>query len=80
MKGKRPIVLVVDEAHDLPLKTLTRLKRLMEVVANAGALLAVLLVGQPRLRNNLRRPKCTRSVTGRPYSTTSGSVPRTVTI
>ncbi|WP_227550386.1 AAA family ATPase, partial [Sphingobacterium paramultivorum] len=56
-KGKRPIVLVVDEAHDLHHKTLTGLKRLMEVVADAGVLLSVLLVVHPRLRNDLRRPQ-----------------------
>lgn len=56
-KGKRPVVLVVDEAHDLHHKTLTGLKRLMEVVADAGVLLSVLLVGHPRLRNDLRRPQ-----------------------
>jgi type II secretory pathway predicted ATPase ExeA len=50
-------VLVVDEAHDLHHKTLTGLKRLMEVVADAGVLLSVLLVGHPRLRNELRRPQ-----------------------
>src|SRR3546814_17082089 len=56
-KGQRPVVLVVDEAHDLPHKTLTGLKRLMEVVADAGVLLSVLLVGHPRPRNDLRRPQ-----------------------
>lgn len=56
-KAKRPVVLVVDEAHDLHHKTLTGLKRLMEVVADAGVLLSVLLVGHPRLRNDLRRPQ-----------------------
>ncbi len=56
-KGKRPIVIVVDEAHDLHHKTLTGLKRLMEVVADAGVLLSVLMVGHPRLRNDLRRPQ-----------------------
>src|SRR3546814_688291 len=54
-KGKRPVVLVVDESHDLHHKPLTGLKRLMEVVADAGVLLSVLLVGHPRLRNDLRR-------------------------
>ena len=56
-KGRRPVVLVVDEAHDLHHNTLTGLKRLMEVVADAGVLLSVLLVGHPRLRNDLRRPQ-----------------------
>lgn len=55
-KGKRPVVLVVDEAHDLHHKTLTGFKRLMEVVADAGVILSVLLVGHPKLRNDLRRP------------------------
>src|SRR3546814_3324287 len=56
-KGKRPVVLVVDEAHDLHHKTLTGLKPLMEVVADAGVLLSVLLLGHPWLRNDLRRPQ-----------------------
>ena len=56
-KGKRPVVLVVDDAHDLHQKTLTGLKRLVELVADAGVLLSVLLVGHPRLRNDLRRPQ-----------------------
>lgn len=56
-KARHPVVLVVDEAHDLHHKTLTGLKRLMEVVADAGVLLSVLLVGHPRLRNDLRRPQ-----------------------
>jgi type II secretory pathway predicted ATPase ExeA len=55
-KGKRPVVLIVDEAHDLHHKTLTGFKRLMEVVAGAGAILSVLLVGHPKLRIDLRRP------------------------
>src|SRR3546814_11004516 len=54
-KGKRPVVLVVDAAHDLHHKTLTGLHRLMEVVSDAGVLLSVLLVDHPRLRNDLRR-------------------------
>jgi type II secretory pathway predicted ATPase ExeA len=56
-KNKCPVVLVVDEAHDLHPKTLTGLKRLMEVVGDAGVLLSVLLVGHPKLRNDLRRPQ-----------------------
>src|SRR3546814_5562148 len=46
-----------SDLHDLHHKTLTGLKRLMEVVADAGVLLSVLLVGHPRLRNDLRRPQ-----------------------
>ena len=56
-KRKRPVVLIVDEAHDLHHKTLTGLKRIMEIVADGGVPMSVLLVGHPRLRNDLRRPQ-----------------------
>jgi type II secretory pathway predicted ATPase ExeA len=52
----RPIALFVDEAHDLHGKTLTGLKRLMELIRNQGDLLAVILAGHPKLKNDLRRP------------------------
>ncbi len=55
-KGKRPVALFVDEAHDLNGNTLTGLKRLMEVVEDGGGRLPVVLAGHPKLRNNLRRP------------------------
>jgi type II secretory pathway predicted ATPase ExeA len=55
-KGKKPVALFIDEAHDLHPKTLRGLKRLGEVVKDAGARLAVVLVGHPKLRNDLRRP------------------------
>src|SRR3546814_14005084 len=54
-KGKLPVVLVLDEAHDLHHKTLTGHKRVMEVGAYAGVLLSVILVGHPRPANALRR-------------------------
>jgi type II secretory pathway predicted ATPase ExeA len=56
-KRRRPVVLVIDEAHDLHHKTLTGLKRLMKIVADSGVLMSVLMVGHPRLRNDLRRPQ-----------------------
>ena len=46
-KGRKPVALFVDEAHDLHPKTLKGLKRLGEVVRDAGARLAVVLVGHP---------------------------------
>jgi type II secretory pathway predicted ATPase ExeA len=46
----------VDEAHNLHPKTLTRLKRLMEVIADGGGRVSVVLAGHPKLRNDLRRP------------------------
>ena len=55
-KGKKPVALFIDEAHDLYSSTLTGLKRLIEVVEDGGGTLSVLLVGHPKLRNDLRRP------------------------
>jgi type II secretory pathway predicted ATPase ExeA len=55
-KGRKPAALFVDEAHDLHPKTLRGLKRLGEVVKDAGARLAVVLIGHPKLQNDLRRP------------------------
>ena len=48
--------LFVDEAHDLHSRTLSGLKRLMEVISRGGGNLSVVLVGHPKLRNDLRRP------------------------
>jgi type II secretory pathway predicted ATPase ExeA len=55
-KSKRPVVLFVDEAHDLHYKTLIGLKRLREVVADGGSVLSIVLAGHPKLRNALLRP------------------------
>ncbi|MEL5366333.1 MULTISPECIES: ExeA family protein [Serratia] len=54
-KGKRPVALFVDEAHDLNGHTLIGLKRLMETVEDGGGRLSVVLAGHPKLRNDLRR-------------------------
>ena len=56
-KSKHPVVLIVDEAHDLHHQTLIGFKRLMELAAGAGVILSVLLIGHPKLRNDLRRPQ-----------------------
>ena len=55
-KRKKPIVLMVDEAHDLHHHTLTGLKRLIEMVADGEGKLCVLLAGHPTLRRDLRNP------------------------
>ena len=55
-KRRKPVALFVDEAHNLHPKTLTGLKRLMEVIADGGGRLSVVLAGHPKLRNDLRRP------------------------
>ena len=53
--AKRPVVLFIDEAHDLHGNTLNGLKRLMEIVDAGGGTLSVVLVGHPRLQNDLKR-------------------------
>ena len=55
-KGKKPVVLIVDEAHDLHSTTLTGLKRLIEMVEDGEGTLSVVLAGHPKLKNDLRRP------------------------
>jgi type II secretory pathway predicted ATPase ExeA len=55
-KNKRPVVLFVDEAHDLNGHTLTGLKRLVELIEDGRGRLSVVLAGHPKLRNDLRRP------------------------
>jgi len=55
-KGKRPVVLFVDEAHALTRHTLTDLKRLLEVVEDGDGKLSIVLAGHPKLGNDLRRP------------------------
>jgi type II secretory pathway predicted ATPase ExeA len=55
-RGRKPVVLFVDDAHGLPHQTLVRLKRLIEVVRQDGGLLSVVLAGHPKLKNDLRRP------------------------
>jgi type II secretory pathway predicted ATPase ExeA len=55
-KSKKPVALFVDEAHDLHAKTLTGLKRLIEVVEDGGGTLSLVVAGHPKLKNDLRRP------------------------
>lgn len=55
-QGKKPVALFIDEAHDLHNKTLKGLKRLIEVVKQSGSVLTVVLVGHPKLKNDLQRP------------------------
>ena len=55
-KRRKPIVLIVDEAHDLRQDTLTSLKRLIETAADGEGKLSVLLAGHPKLRRDLRSP------------------------
>ena len=56
LKRKKPVVLIVEDAHELHHFTLTGLKRLTETFEEGGAKLCVLLIGWPKLRNDLRNP------------------------
>lgn len=55
-KSKRPIVLFIDEAHDLSYQTLTELKRLQELVHAGSGKLSVVMAGHPKLSKDLRSP------------------------
>ena len=55
-KNRKPVVLIVDDAHDLHNQTLVGLKRLIELVQDRGRVLSILLSGHPKLKNDLRRP------------------------
>ncbi len=56
-KIKKPIVLIIDEAHDLHWRTLIGLKHLVETVEDADGILSVVIVGHhPKLGNELKRP------------------------
>jgi len=52
-KYKKPVVLFIDEAHDLHGQTLIALKRIIEVVAQDGFILSIILAGHPKLLNSL---------------------------
>ncbi len=52
-KNKKPVVLFIDEAHDIHGLTLIGLKRLVETVASKGCKLSIVLAGHPKLGNAL---------------------------
>lgn len=54
-KSRKPVALFIDEAHDLHGQTLIGLKRLIEVVQDGGGVLSVVLIGHPKLKNDLSR-------------------------
>jgi type II secretory pathway predicted ATPase ExeA len=55
-KCRKPVVLMVDDAHNLHPQTLVGLKSLIELVRHNQGKLSVLLAGHPKLKNDLRRP------------------------
>lgn len=56
-KRRKPVVLLVDDAHSLQNKTLVGLKRLIELVERGNAILSIVLAGHPKLKNDLQHPK-----------------------
>jgi type II secretory pathway predicted ATPase ExeA len=54
-KNKKPVVLFIDEAHDIHGLTLIGLKRLVETVGSKGCKLSIVLAGHPKLGNALSR-------------------------
>jgi general secretion pathway protein A len=50
-------VLVIDEAQAISLRTLDRLRMLLNLETPEGKLLQIVLAGQPRLEEKLRRPE-----------------------
>jgi type II secretory pathway predicted ATPase ExeA len=52
----KPIALFIDESHDLHPRTLIGLKHLIETVQDVQGTLSVILVGHPKLANDLRNP------------------------
>jgi len=54
-KKKKPVVVFIDDAHQLLSKNLIGLKRLMEIVRSGKGTLSVVLAGHPKLKNDLRR-------------------------
>ncbi|WP_419468868.1 hypothetical protein [Azospirillum brasilense] len=58
-RGRKPVALFVDEAHDLHGKTLIGWKRLMDVITDGGGMLSVVLVGHPT--------SCATTHGGRPW-------------
>lgn len=49
-KVKKPVALFIDDAHDMHPKTLTALKRLIELVAEGGGLISIILIGHPKVK------------------------------
>ena len=52
----KPVALFIDEAHHLQQRTLIGLKHLVEIVRDAKGTLSIIVVGHPKLMNDLRHP------------------------
>jgi type II secretory pathway predicted ATPase ExeA len=56
-KRRKPVALFVDDAHDLHNQALVQLKRLIELIRDAGETLSVVLAGHPKLKNDMKNPR-----------------------
>ena len=54
---KKHTVLIVDEAQNMPAETLEELRMLSNINADKDQVLQIILAGQPKLRETLRRPE-----------------------
>lgn len=54
-KRHKPVALLIDDAHSLNGNTLISLKRLTEVVRQGKGTLSIVLIGHPKLKNDLLR-------------------------
>jgi type II secretory pathway predicted ATPase ExeA len=70
-KRKKPVALFIDDAHQLPSKTLVSLKRLMEIVQCGNGTLSVVLAGHPKLKNGKSSPF---SISSQPHARASVTV------
>ena len=55
-KINKPIAFFIDGAHDLHWRTLIGLKQLIETIEDAKGTLTIIMVGHPKLGNDLNRP------------------------
>lgn len=55
-KINKPIAFFIDGAHDLHWRTLIALKQLIETIEDAKGILTILMVGHPKLGNDLNKP------------------------
>lgn len=56
-KIKKPVVLFIDEAHQLHWRTFLALKHIIEIIEDCECQLSIVLVGHPILANELKNPR-----------------------
>lgn len=55
-KINKPVAFFIDEAHELHWKTLQALKHTIEIVEDCKGTLAIIVIGHPKLENDLKKP------------------------